>query len=126
MTYLSLVYFFTTFSTGFLCGAIREGFVVPFFRISPGTAKVFEAPFMLVATIFWSRWLVRRYRVERETWVRIAVGGVALGVMVVIEGAGRWVRYGSLRVEGEWMADLSFLVVLVLFGVMPWVLMGFE
>lgn len=63
---------------------------------------------------------------EEERLTRIAIGGVSLGVMAAIEGTGRWLRYGSLRVEGEARADLTFLVMLILFGTMPWVWLGFE
>jgi hypothetical protein len=123
---LSSIYFTLVFLTGFLLGAIRQGFIIPTFHLARSRAELIEMPFMALCTLHWARWLIHRYEVPRVAKIRIAVGGLAMGMMVVIELIGEYFVNGRWDTEGDkgyWIRKGASAVTMVLFGAMPWVLM---
>lgn len=95
-----LAYFALIFALGFVLGAIREGvFAIGEDEARRMTAVWIEGPLMLGASWFVSAWLVRRLAVPARAGVRLAMGGVALGLLLAAEG---WVGVGLLgRTFGE-------------------------
>jgi hypothetical protein len=123
---LSSIYFTLVFLTGFLLGAIRQGFIIPTFHLARSRAELIEMPFMVLCTLHWARWFIHRYEVPPVAKIRIAVGGLAMGMMVVIELIGEYFVNGRWEMEGDegyWIRRGAFAVAMGLFGAMPWVLM---
>lgn len=52
------LYFALVFAVGFALGAVRVLWLVP--RLGERAAELLEAPFMLAASFFFARWVVRR------------------------------------------------------------------
>ncbi|PMD57811.1 uncharacterized protein K444DRAFT_664940 [Hyaloscypha bicolor E] len=125
--HLSSIYFTLVFLSGFLLGAIRQGFIIPTFHLARSRAELIEMPFMVLCTLHWARWLIHRYEVPRVAKTRITVGGLAMGMMVVIELIGEYFDNGRWDTEGDkgyWIRKGAFSVAVVLFGAMLWVLMA--
>ncbi|HYC23067.1 MAG TPA: hypothetical protein VEI94_10205, partial [Candidatus Bathyarchaeia archaeon] len=77
------VYFALVFGAGFALGAIRLLVVVP--RLGARTAELIEAPIMLAVTFLAARWTVSRLAVPPAWTRRLAMGGVALALLLALE-----------------------------------------
>lgn len=97
-----VAYFAVVFAAGFLFGAVRQLVLWP--RMNEAVAVAIEAPFMLVAILLASRWLVRRLRVARggERWL---MGLMALAVLIPVEIGLGWAMRGLS--PGAWLAHLG-------------------
>lgn len=78
-----VLYFALVFGAGFVLGAIRTLWVVP--RVGARKGELIEMPLMLVVTIVAARLIVLHFSVSSEALVRLGVGGIALGFMLVAE-----------------------------------------
>jgi len=116
-----LVYFALVFAAGFVLGALRVIWVVP--RLGERTAELLETPIMLVVVVTAARWLVRRFAVPPFPVPRLAMGGIALALMLTAE-------FGLvLRLRGLSIADYLagrdpisgtvYYAMLVVFAAMP-------
>ena len=76
-------YFVLVFAAGFLLGAIRTLWVVP--ALGARTAELLETPFMVAISFVAARWVVRRLSVPPGTGTRLAMGGVALALLLCAE-----------------------------------------
>ncbi len=79
---LATTYFILTFLTGFTFGIIRELLLIPAFHLPTSRAKLLEAPFMLLAVLFWSHNLINHYSIPRLPYLRLQIGVLALCMMV--------------------------------------------
>ena len=79
----ALLYFALVFGSGFLLGPIRILWVVP--RLGTRIAELIEAPIMLVVVIAAARWTVSRFAVPPNRAKRLALGCIALGLLVMTE-----------------------------------------
>jgi len=77
------VYFIIVFAAGFLLGTVRTLFVAP--QVGQVTAVLMEVPVMLVAAWFACAWVLRKIHVARRTIDRVAMGAIALGLLLVAE-----------------------------------------
>jgi len=77
------LYFALVFGAGFVLGTLRVLLVVP--RLGARTAELIEAPFMLAVTVLAARWVVRRLAVPPAWTPRLAMGGIALGLLLAAE-----------------------------------------
>jgi hypothetical protein len=78
-----VLYFALVFAVGFVLGTIRTLWVVP--RFGMRTAELMEAPIMLGVSILAAQWVVRHVSV-RPLWPRrLAMGCIALGLMLLVE-----------------------------------------
>ena len=116
VTYFSLV-----FGTGFILGTIRVLFIVP--RFGARLAELIESPLMLTVTIFAARWIVRKFRVSVEASDRIAVGLLAIILLIALElTIVLWLRGLTLadyfRARDP-VAGTVYYLLLVVFAVMP-------
>jgi hypothetical protein len=86
-------------------------------------AELMEAPIMLVVTIATARWIVRRLSVPPMASRRLAVGCVALGLMLVAEFTlASWLRGLSLRVciaGRDPVSGTVYYLMLGLFAILP-------
>ena len=116
-----LVYFLLVFGLGWVLGPIRELWAVP--RFGRVAALLIEAIIMLIAMMVSSRWVMRRFEVHQTLGSTIAMGLVALGILLPAEIAGAlWVRGLSLD---EYLASfvtapgVISLIMFLLFAAMP-------
>ncbi len=124
---LAFFYFSLTFITGCISGYVRQKIIVPRYHLSQSTAELLELPFMLLAIYFWARLIVLRCSVPKVAWMRLAIGFIALGCMLVVEFFGAIFLHEEGRKqrnrETDKIARGAFDASLLLFGLMPWLLM---
>ena len=111
------IYFVLVFGAGFILGPIRMLFVVPRFGVR--VAELMEAPVMLVVIVVAARWVVRRVHTEH----RLAIGVLALGLMIVFEFTlVLWLRGLTLAEyfrERDPVAATVYYLLLIAFAFMP-------
>jgi hypothetical protein len=78
-----LLYFALVFSAGFVLGTIRTLWVVP--RVGTRTAELIEEPIMLGISIAAARWTVLRLRLPPTPSRRLAMGCIALVLLLSAE-----------------------------------------
>ncbi|MGA9023350.1 MAG: hypothetical protein WB408_16545, partial [Terracidiphilus sp.] len=76
-----VLYFAFVFATGFMLGTVRTLWMVP--RLGVRTAELTEAPIMFGISILAAWWVVRHVQVSPLRSRRLAMGGIALGLMLV-------------------------------------------
>jgi len=116
-----VTYFGLVFGTGFILGTIRVLFIVP--RLGARLAELIESPLMLTITILAARWIVRKFRVPVGASDRIAVGLLAIVLLIALElTIVLWLRGLTLADyfrERDPVAGTVYYLLLVVFGVMP-------
>lgn len=97
------LYFLIALGTGFALGVVRELLVAP--RLTSDLAVVLETPVMAVAVWFAAGFAVRRLHVPAGFGLRLAMGALALALLLGAEALlsqalrgesllGRWALYG--------------------------------
>jgi hypothetical protein len=120
-----VIFFLLVFAAGFVLGPIRIRWVVP--RFGARIAELMEAPIMLVVTILAARWIVQELALPFTLSIRLGMGCIALGLMLVAELA-LVLRLRRLSIR-EYLATRDpvsgtvYYLMLVVFAVMP-LLMG--
>jgi hypothetical protein len=76
-------YFALVFGAGFIFGSTRILCIVPRFGVR--IAELMEAPLMLIVIILAAKWVVRKFQVAAAVSERLAVGLLALSLMVALE-----------------------------------------
>jgi hypothetical protein len=116
-----VLYSVLVFAAGFVLGAIRTLWVVP--RLGVRTAELMEAPIMFVISILAARWVVRHVRVPPLWSRRLAMGCVALGLMLLVEFTlVLWIRGLTIRGYLETRDPVSgavYFATLGAFAVIP-------
>jgi len=115
------VYFALVFAAGFVLGTIRTPWIVP--RVGMRTAELLETPFMILMSVAAARWTIRRFGIPAVTSVRLAMGAMALVLMLLGEfGFVLWLRRFSIR---EYLATRDpvsgtvYYMALLVFALMP-------
>jgi hypothetical protein len=115
-----LAYFASVFSVGFALGAIRVPFLVP--RLGERVAELVELPFMVAASYFLARWVVRRFG-PFTMGERLGIGVVALALLLVAElGVVLLLQGQSLRqyaATRDPVSGTAYVFALVAFAFMP-------
>jgi len=78
-----LFYFALLFGTGFLLGSVRILWTVP--RFGARMAELMETPIMFIVIIFAARSTVRRFTLLTTPFSRLAMGRVALVLLLIAE-----------------------------------------
>jgi len=78
-----LLYFLLTFGAGFALGPIRLLLLVP--RIGVRAAELIELPVMVLISYLAARWITRCLAVPPATAPRLAMGLIALALLVTCE-----------------------------------------
>jgi len=116
-----VLYFVLVFAVGFVLGAIRTLWVVP--RLGVRTAELIEAPIMFGVSILAARWVVRQVGIPPLWSRRLALGCIALGLMLLVEFTFvLWVRGLTIRGYFETRDPVSgaaYFVMLGAFAVIP-------
>ena len=115
------LYFVLVFGAGFVLGTIRVLWVVP--RFGERTAELMETPIMLVVTVIAARWITRRPFVSSTSSTRLAVGFVALALLLAAEFA-FVLRFRGMSINQYFssrdpVAGTIYIVMLLLFALMP-------
>jgi len=117
-------YFALVFGTGFVLGIIRTLWVVPLLGVR--TAELVEAPFMLVAIVLAAGWIGRRVGAASGASSRVAVGMLALGLLLaaeVIMGiALRGLSLVEVFTKHDPVSGTVYYALLGVFAAMPWLL----
>ena len=116
-----VLYFVLVFAAGFVLGAIRTLWVVP--RLGVRAAELMEAPIMFGVSILAARWVVRHVGIPPLWSKRLALGCIALGLMLLVEfTVVLWIRGLTLRGYFETRDPVSgavYFVTLGAFAVIP-------
>jgi hypothetical protein len=120
------LYFAVVFGAGFALGSLRTLLVVP--RVGERTAELAEAPVMLVVTVLAARWVVRRRDVPPRPMRRLAVGLVALTLLVIAEAlvvvGARGLTLREYVATRDPIAGPVYGAMLLVFAVMPVIVRG--
>jgi len=116
-----VLYFAIVFGAGFVLGPIRILWAAP--RYGTRVAELMETPIMLVVTIVAARWIVRRLALPSTPSIRLGMGFLALGLLLVAEFTlVLWLRGLSIS---EYLASRDpvsgtvYYVLLGVFALMP-------
>ena len=116
-----VLYFALAFGAGFVLGPIRILWVVP--RFGTRIAELMEAPIMFVVIIVAARWIVRRLAVPYTLSIRLGMGCVALGLLLVAEFTlVLWLRGLSISdylASRDLVSGKVYYVILGVFAIMP-------
>ncbi len=116
-----LFYFALVFGAGFVLGPIRILWAVP--RFGMRMAELMEAPIMFVVTIFAARWIVRHLALPPTVSIRLGMGSIALGLMVVAEFAFvlrlRGLSISEYPATRDPVSGTVYYLMLAVFGMMP-------
>ena len=116
-----VLYFALVFGAGFVLGPIRILWVVP--RFSTRIAELMEVPIMFVVIIVAARWIVRRLAVPSTLSIRLGMGCVAFGLLLVAEFTlVLWLRILSISdylASRDPVSGTVYYVMLVVFAIMP-------
>ena len=117
----SVLYFVLVFAAGFVLGTIRTLWVVP--RLGVRAAELMEAPIMFGVSILAARWVVRHVGIPPLWSKRLALGCIALGLMLLVEfTVVLWIRGLTLRGYFETRDPVSgavYFLTLGAFAVIP-------
>jgi len=120
-----VVYFALVFGVGFLLGTVRVLALVP--AVGERWAELAETPLMLVAIVLSARFVVRRFPAAHRASYLVS-GGVALLLLIVVELfvvlTIRGLSMSQYFAERDPVAGSVYVVMLVVFAVMPWLLGG--
>jgi hypothetical protein len=113
------IYFAVVFAAGFILGPIRILVLVP--RVGERIAELIETPIMLAMIVVSARWVTRRFVNTHTRADLLAVGGVALGLLVVCEfTVVLWLRGLTISeyvASRDPLAGVVYAVMLVVFAV---------
>ncbi len=116
-----VLYFAFVFATGFMLGTVRTLWMVP--RLGVRTAELTEAPIMFGISILAAWWVVRHVQVSPLRSRRLAMGGIALGLMLVAEFTlGLWIRGTTVRgyfAARDPISGTVYFMTLEAFAVIP-------
>jgi hypothetical protein len=119
-----IAYFALVFGAGFTLGVLRVLFVVPI--IGDRAAELIELPVMLVVVVLAARWVTRRLSVPVDAATRLVMGGIALGLMLVLEFSVvlklRGMTFRSYIEGFDPVTGSTYYAAQIAMGLMPWIL----
>ncbi len=115
------LYFVLVFAAGFVLGTVRVLWLVP--RLGERTAELIETPIMLLVIIIAARWVVRRLAVPHVPSKRLAVGMIALALLLTAELTFvlslRGLSIAEYIAARDPVSGVVYLVMLGVFAAMP-------
>jgi hypothetical protein len=127
---ISFAYFLLAFTTGTLASYLVYTRLLPVHHLTTPQSELAIIPVMLLLTVAWARILIVWYEIPRVRAFRLAIGGLAVGFMVLTEmvvalalyeeGVGAWI------LDTDAKAGAAFAGLLLAYGLMPTILMAFE
>lgn len=130
ITRLSFYYFFVSYLSSLFISYLRIARLQPINHLTQPQAELITLPFWLLLSTLFARYLIVWYEIPRVAGFRLAIGGVAGVFLVLAElvgGVVMWEKGGRVWIwETDFWAAGAGVLVLGLFGLMPWLLMGVE
>ncbi|HKJ83579.1 MAG TPA: hypothetical protein VJ961_06155 [Mariprofundaceae bacterium] len=116
-----VLYFAIVFAAGFTFGTIRLLWLVP--QVGERVAELSEMPLMFVAIVLAARWIVRRSVIQPTTSHYLAIGTIALTLLLTVEftlilGL-RGLTLGEYLAGRDPVSGAAYLIMLALFALMP-------
>ena len=115
------LYFALVFAAGFVLGIIRTIWIAPHFGTR--NAELMEAPVMLVVIVPSARWAARCLATPTSWARRLAIGLVALGLLLLAEfTVVLWIRgltIAQYLADRDPVAGTVYVVMLAVFALMP-------
>jgi len=120
----AVAYFGCVFGAGFVLGSIRVPFLVP--RLGVRVAELIEMPLMAIVIWFSAHMVVRRFALAPAMRVRMAVGVIALALLLAAEFLlALWVQGISVAqyvAERDPVSGTVYVAMLFVFALLPiWV-----
>ena len=116
-----ILYFALVFAAGFGLGIIRTIWIAPHFGTR--NAELMEAPVMLVVIVPSARWAARCLTIPASWARRLAIGLVALGLLLLAEfTVVLWIRGFTITqylADRDPVAGAVYVVMLAVFALMP-------
>jgi len=116
-----ILYFALVFGAGFVLGIVRTLWVVP--RFGARSAELMEMPVIFVVSILAARWIVQRLFVPPTLFARLAMGGLALALLVISEfSLVLWLRGLSIEeyfANRDPVSGMVYYVMLMVFALIP-------
>ena len=114
-------YFALVFAAGFALGVVRVGWLAG--RVGERNAELLEMPLMLAVVFLAARWVVTRFRLPSASGPRLAVGFLALALLLACELtvvlALRGLSFSEYLASRDPLAGSLYAVSLLLFALMP-------
>jgi hypothetical protein len=118
----ALAYFAIVFAIGFALGTLRVLWLLPAF--GERTAELAELPLMLIASALAARWTCARLRVPASRTARLAMGGVALLLLLGVEFTVVLALRGQTIAENlasrDPVSGAAYALSLLAFALWPW------
>ncbi|MFA6054459.1 MAG: hypothetical protein WC769_03685 [Thermodesulfovibrionales bacterium] len=116
-----VLYFVVVFGAGFVLGPVRIMWIVP--RFGNRIAELMEAPIMFIVMIVAARWIVRRLALPYTLSIRLGMGCVALGLLLVAEFtlvlSLRGLSISEYLASRDPVSGTVYYVMLCVFAIMP-------
>lgn len=124
MVLASLSYFLLVFSAGFILGVVRVLLLFP--EMGERNAELIEMPLMLIVIYFSARFVVKHATLLSRQISYLAVGVIALGLLLTIEfTVVLGLREISLReyfTLRDPVSGIAYAISLIIYMLMPYVL----
>jgi hypothetical protein len=120
----ALLYYAIVFGCGFALGVVRTLWLVP--AVGARIAELCELPLMMAISVLAAAWVTRRLAVPRHAGPRLAMGGIALALLLAFEFGLvlqlRGVTFAEYFATRDPVSGSAYAMSLVLFGLAPWLL----
>lgn len=115
------LYFAAAFTAGFVLGSVRELWLVP--QIGSRAAELLEMPVMVAVMIAAARWVVGRFAVPSRARYRLAVGFIALALLLIFEFGLvlplRGMSFADYWANLDQVSGSVYYALLVLYALLP-------
>lgn len=118
----AFAYFAIVFAVGFALGVPRVLWLAP--ALGERAAELVELPLMLLASALAARWTCARLRVPPAAGARLAMGGIALALLLSVEFSVALALRGQTIAENlasrDPVAGAAYALSLLAFALWPW------
>jgi len=127
---IAFFYFLLSFLTGCVITYFQFTELQPIYLLTQSQSELVTLPIWLLFTALWARLMIVSYEIPRVGGFRMAIGGLALVLMLCAELVSGVFMYEKGYAPWIWETDYraagAGVVVLSLFALMPLLLMQFE
>ncbi|MCE3004318.1 MAG: hypothetical protein LW860_16710 [Xanthomonadaceae bacterium] len=118
----ALAYFAIVFAVGFVLGTLRVLWLAP--ALGERVAELAELPLMVLASAWAARWIGTRLRVPHGAGPRLAIGAIALALLLVLEFgvvlALRGLTLEAYLATRDPVSGTAYALSLLAFALWPW------
>jgi hypothetical protein len=118
----AFAYFAIVFTVGFALGIVRVTWLVP--ALGGRWAELLELPLMVAASAVAARWVCARLHVPARPGARLAMGGLALALLLAVEFTlVLWLRGETIAANlagRDPVSGSAYALALLAFALAPW------